>query len=284
MTDFNCEVTLERLARAVEATQAICALPAIATQEWCDLAAEALAIITPNALVGVAIAQIDSEGGLNNVEATGAAGPDAAADALQILRNRFSTSKSLGWSLGDPTKWRSAQTARIEQTPVGFVWPSSNGGRVWAGVGADDVMVGVSSFNQNNPNRVIVAEIGAPAANGPFTDEDAVLFRTLLAPVAAKTRVAFGDEPINASRMLTQREQEILEHLALGKSVREIAEQLSRSPHTVHDHVKALHRKLRASSRGALIARALGHNVNTRENGAKATAPAALRTPAARFG
>ena len=49
------------------------------------------------------------------------------------------------------------------------------------------------------------------------------------------------------------------EHLALGKSVKQIASDLARSPHTVHDHVKSLHRKLNASSRGELIARALGH-------------------------
>ena len=50
----------------------------------------------------------------------------------------------------------------------------------------------------------------------------------------------------------------VLEQLILGKSVREIAEMIQRSPHTVHDHVKNLHRKLGATSRGALIARALG--------------------------
>jgi hypothetical protein len=32
----------------------------------------------------------------------------------------------------------------------------------------------------------------------------------------------------------------------------------------VHDHVKSLHRKLDASSRGELVARALGHGSETR--------------------
>lgn len=58
---------------------------------------------------------------------------------------------------------------------------------------------------------------------------------------------------------MTDREQDVLERLILGRSVREIAEELGRSPHTVHDHVKSLHRKLDASSRGELVARALGH-------------------------
>ena len=60
------------------------------------------------------------------------------------------------------------------------------------------------------------------------------------------------------SAWLTAREQEVLDHLALGRSVREIAAVLQRSPHTVHDHVKSLHRKLGANTRGGLIPRAIG--------------------------
>jgi DNA-binding CsgD family transcriptional regulator len=59
---------------------------------------------------------------------------------------------------------------------------------------------------------------------------------------------------------VTPREQEVLELLVLGFSVREIGEKLGRSPHTVHDYVKSMHRKLNASNRGALVARALGHH------------------------
>lgn len=63
---------------------------------------------------------------------------------------------------------------------------------------------------------------------------------------------------------LTQREQHILDQLITGDSVRAIAESIGRSPHTVHDHVKNLHRKLDATSRGQLIANALGfHDQST---------------------
>ena len=51
----------------------------------------------------------------------------------------------------------------------------------------------------------------------------------------------------------------MLDLLVLGLSVRQIAEELGRSTHTVHDHVKSLHKKLNANSRGELVARALGH-------------------------
>jgi DNA-binding CsgD family transcriptional regulator len=46
--------------------------------------------------------------------------------------------------------------------------------------------------------------------------------------------------------------------LTLGYSIREIAELLHLSHHTVQDHVKHLHSKLDASNRGELVARALG--------------------------
>ena len=44
-------------------------------------------------------------------------------------------------------------------------------------------------------------------------------------------------------------EEVVLAQILEGKSVRQIAEGLGRSPHTVHDHVKAMHRKLGASTR-----------------------------------
>ena len=55
---------------------------------------------------------------------------------------------------------------------------------------------------------------------------------------------------------LTQREAEILALLAEGLSVNQIAERLGRSPYTVHDHVKSLHRKLGVRRRAALVRRA----------------------------
>ena len=81
----------------------------------------------------------------------------------------------------------------------------------------------------------------------------------ILPVLARRAILALGDGTDGPTKWLTQREQIVLEQLTLGKSVREIADELGRSPHTVHDHVKSLHRKLGASSRGELVARALGH-------------------------
>jgi len=73
--------------------------------------------------------------------------------------------------------------------------------------------------------------------------------------LSRKAAVALGSD---MDQWLSAREQAVLERLILGRNVKEIATEFARSPHTIHDHVKSLHRKLHATSRGELIATALG--------------------------
>jgi DNA-binding CsgD family transcriptional regulator len=54
---------------------------------------------------------------------------------------------------------------------------------------------------------------------------------------------------------LTEREIDIVIHLARGLATKEIAAELSISPHTVRDHVKAIFAKTGFSTRGELVAR-----------------------------
>lgn len=54
---------------------------------------------------------------------------------------------------------------------------------------------------------------------------------------------------------LTERESHIVRYLARGLSSTEIAAELSLSPHTIRDHVKAVLRKCGAANRGELVAR-----------------------------
>ncbi len=54
---------------------------------------------------------------------------------------------------------------------------------------------------------------------------------------------------------LTEREIDIVIHLARGLATKEIAAELSISPHTVRDHVKAIFTKTGFSTRGELVAR-----------------------------
>jgi two-component system response regulator DesR len=56
--------------------------------------------------------------------------------------------------------------------------------------------------------------------------------------------------------LLSEREREVLEAIAVGQTNREIAAQLFLSPHTVKEHTSALYRKLGARNRAEAVQRA----------------------------
>lgn len=92
---------------------------------------------------------------------------------------------------------------------------------------------------------------------GENVHAEAALCKTLFEALA--TRAARGlPSSTSAIRWLTKREAEVMDQLVLGYSIREIADILSLSHHTVQDHVKHLHTKLEANNRGEVVARALG--------------------------
>lgn len=65
--------------------------------------------------------------------------------------------------------------------------------------------------------------------------------------------------PLLASPVeVSPRQREVLAALCRGLAEKEIAGELGMSVHTVHGHVKELHRRFGARSRGELLARALG--------------------------
>lgn len=59
----------------------------------------------------------------------------------------------------------------------------------------------------------------------------------------------------------SRRELEVLYWLCQGYDSPQIAEQLHRSLHTVHDHVKSLHNKLDVKTRGELVAKAVSRGI-----------------------
>jgi two-component system NarL family response regulator len=59
---------------------------------------------------------------------------------------------------------------------------------------------------------------------------------------------------------LTSRELDVLHGIAQGKSYKELADTLGRSPHTIHAHIKRVYEKLQAANRAEALqkARSLG--------------------------
>ncbi len=267
------------LGACIRITESICGLPAVATQDWCDRAASALLSIHQPSICVCMIGEADSRGNISRQEATGVAGcyvaevtttvgrsasssaivPFDSNDAtLARVRTSFAQARELSWAPG-PIGPGTVITGGPEQFGLGPNWQMSGLGKRWADVPYTSLTLGLAALGSAPNGRSLIVEF---ARTGPGTtdpEQDAAVLRAVMVPLARRALMAVGTDPTDGSHWLTQREQVILQHLLLGKSVREIADELGRSPHTVHDHVKSLHRKLRANSRGELVAKALGY-------------------------
>ncbi|MFK7884727.1 MAG: response regulator transcription factor [Phycisphaerales bacterium] len=253
------ESTMDPVALALVAGE-LCHLPAVASQDWAEQAADAMTGIDRWCRIAVMIAHADETGRLSSIEAVGVRSTvdesrrmsdpkgDLVSARVKLGRftdlgfpiNRDAFKRGLSANLDDLTSWRDG--------PIG---------RVWDTAGIDRLLLGIAPISSESGGRCIITL----AALGPAMERSARADpRTLGALMILLNRRALlalpAGEEIN---WLTDREQDVLSRLTLGRSVREIADELGRSPHTVHDHVKSLHRKLKASSRGELVARALGH-------------------------
>jgi two-component system nitrate/nitrite response regulator NarL len=93
-------------------------------------------------------------------------------------------------------------------------------------------------------------------------EDEIVMPATLLIGVLRRSLRAHSKHPAQTSRgLLTPREQEILVYLARGKSVPDIAAELSIAPLTVRTHINNLMQKLDVHSRLEAVSHALRHRL-----------------------
>ncbi len=120
-----------------------------------------------------------------------------------------------------------------------------------------DVLVSIAPLDIGQRDRWIVTILARDPSENASNDRRpiAASLDAVTESLSRKAAVALGSD---MDAWLSAREQAVLERLVLGHNVKEIAEEFGRSPHTIHDHVQSLHRKLHATSRGELIATALG--------------------------
>lgn len=260
---------------AIEIVEAIDALPAVATIDWCDRAALALTRLVRSGMALVVIAQADESGRVSSQEAAGIAaghhGPERARIAraqprlvrdptgeealLDAVRARAEKVLHIGWT---PEGLAHPSAGLLSGLPMGRNWRTGPVGRLWGEVAPADLLVGLAPLGEFEFGRILLVQVAPTAPALPEADDAAVL-KGILPTLARRALLALGPLKTNPGQWLTTREQAVLDRLVVGKSVKQIAEELGRSIHTVHDHVKSLHRKLSASSRGELIARALGY-------------------------
>lgn len=273
MMIVGSELNCQHLALVAEVSSAIGGLPAVATVDWCERAAKLLLRLAPCSVASVTVAELaPSGGGVTLVEASGAAvAPQAAAPAdFQGVHN--DDTRALGWCLEEKGPRPGPVTALLREQSCHAEWSRSVAGRRWSRAGVRDLVIGTAPVVGRSPLRRLIVELGQGAGGPTLESREADLLRAVLPILAARAALAFGPAPSNAATRLTEREQQVLDELALGKSVKEIAQDLGRSHHTVHDHVKSLHKKLEATSRGELIARALGHLAGGRKRSSSADA------------
>jgi len=91
-----------------------------------------------------------------------------------------------------------------------------------------------------------------------FSDRERMLLDLVREPLAALYRHALARQRSFAELPVTQREREVLEWLAAGKTDREIGEILGMSPRTVQKHLQHIYEKLGVETRTAAVMRALG--------------------------
>lgn len=276
-------VPQRELSATVTATAAICGLPAVATLDWCDRAASALCDLYRPSVCCVLIATIEPSGRISELEAAGVAGSteeaapagagtggratpigwrEPMADAsmsrvssIDEMRCRAERLASVGFCPSDAIN-SDVLCAPISQLPNGWGWRNTPMGPMWAWTGASEVLVAMGRLGTAVAGRSMVVYVAPSSKDGEQTTSR---LQSVMPLLMKKALAAIGPQRSSRARWISEREQHVLEQLILGKSVRQIAEEFARSPHTVHDHVKALHRKLNASSRGELIARALGY-------------------------
>ena len=243
------------LARVSQITSSLCELPAVPTLDWLDRAASCIARAADSGVVVIALASADEQGLLSTRDAVGVAASrdrsPAEEAALTSLRSRAHRLQGSALPFRVPSS-RDVLLGRMDKLQAN--WKEGPMGRLWNGHVRGDLICAVAPMSYG-PNQAILVCLDATTSGV----DPAALMAAVMPLLVRFTSECLGPTFDNPRNWLTPREQEVLDQVALGRSVRQIAETLGRSPHTVHDHVKALHRKLGANTRGELIARALGH-------------------------
>lgn len=248
------------LDRAVALTEGVCRLPAVAVPPWADQAAQVLTLVADRSLACVFVGQIKPTGAIEHLETAGAAAGRGVTTDTSLALTLRSTVERLS-ELGFEPPRPSGHTATADEL-IGPAWSRRGMGSAWPAGACHTLIISAHPLGDPDLERYLIAGVGivGPGEQGsPESRRATELMNAVMPALARRALLAIGPRVSGSGRWLTDREQAVLERLALGHSVREIADEIGRSPHTVHDHVKSLHRKLDASSRGELVARALGY-------------------------
>lgn len=264
---------------------AIGRLPGVATQDWGDRAARAMASLHVPCVVGLMIGRVDPRGFIEKLctSGAGASTPSDAGSAslygaasplappplppvppllLPSIRAGFSQGEWVGWNLGSVREQSAMVTTASSQ---GLLVGRGDAplARRWASLAPTEIVLGAVSVPHEGAGCTALVEVASGDPQFAASEVALAVLYACLPHLAARVSCSLGRVVEKRHQWLTSREEAVLWELTAGKKVPQIALELGRSVYTIHDHVKNIHRKLGAKSRGALIARALGHLVPT---------------------
>lgn len=260
-------------ALASRVVEGICGMPGVPTQDWCHRAAGSLVCVHGPSVAMVGLCELDARGFVESVLMVGSAvsaegwwgrgveGVDRAAGARQVERG-LRVGEWLGWSTGGLGGGEARVSAASSQGLLGAGGGGGGGGefaRRWGWLGAREGLLGAVRYAGGEVSRAVVVELAVAGEGVVQTERWCTVLEAALPVLARRAVRAFGSGAFDRAGLLTAREEHVLWRLVAGDRVPRIAAELGRSVYTVHDHVKSLHRKLGASSRGGLVARTLGH-------------------------
>ncbi|MBL4697222.1 MAG: response regulator transcription factor [Phycisphaerales bacterium] len=122
--------------------------------------------------------------------------------------------------------------------------------------GIDDYVISICPTNI--PGRCTTLWLHKGVGSRDFTDREQAIIALVHMTINNEigTYLAAADEPALCS--MTKRRLEVLNLLINGDSEKQIAYQLGVGKATIHDHVLAIYRHFKVSSRGELLARFIG--------------------------
>jgi len=117
----------------------------------------------------------------------------------------------------------------------------------------ESIRIGIEGYLQKTVGVRFIADALRRVARGErvFSRDQERAMLAQLGKLARQTRAASG-----AQSNLTEREIEILEYVALGLTVKQVASRLGLSPRTVETHLAKLYRKLGVRNRVQALSRA----------------------------
>lgn len=242
----------EHLDLSVKLATRIMSLPAVPTCTWCDIAAEALTAAFDRCVVLVRFRSPTTLAW----SPIGVAYKPENDTIVESLRQAFHSRTQLQSDAAD--RDRTAQHNAVRRlSAVGEKNPDQLDALL-INLGGRAVFRDVVRLDEEQSIDLVVECVNL-SNDAQWLDEGfQEAMRAGIRLIAQRARLA--TEPTEGHMLdpLNLREVKVLDALTHGKTIAEIAGEMNRSTHTVRDYLKSMHKKIGASNRAELIARATG--------------------------